>query len=302
MNSLLLSRIAKDYLNQDPDFVPPKQLYRLGWGRSTLGPHPRSRQRDRRPMSLETLAAVLSALREKASSFFDSEESDAAVMLSTSPRLAKPRHLPPGSYNPPRYFSKGALDLDKKKNPAPIPYLLTETHEMDKSRPVPNNSLLLRSLCKGKGTLRQNKQGLFYLDIDNRFISSMVPYLKAFGLVKPPYFNLFGAPDGAHIPVIPSREAAFQYIDQVAEIGKEFSFEIEGLYSIEPEIWPEVEQVWFFKLKSPELEKLRRRYFLPSVPNGHSFHIAVAVKPRATLSHQSRPLPIMRINIGVLAA
>ncbi len=303
MNSLLLSRIAKDYLNQDPDLVPPKQMYRLGWGRSTLGPHPRSRTLPaKRQLTLRTLAGVLSALRERVSDLFDLDESDSPVFLSNSPRLALPRYLPPGSYNPPRYFSKGALDLDKRKNPAPIPYLLTETHEMAKSRPVPNNSLLLRSLCKGKGVLKQNKQGLVYLDIDNRFISSMVPYLKAYGLVKPPYFNLFGSPDGAHIPVIPAREAAFQYIDKVPEAGSEFSFEIEGLYSIEPAVWPEVEQVWFFKLKSPELEKLRRRYFLPSIPGGHSFHIAVAVKPRATVSDQPRPLPIMRINIGFLAA
>lgn len=301
MNSLLLSRLAKDYLNYDPDLVPPQQMYRLGWGRSTLAFHPRTKNPQKRTVSLRTLGAVLAVLRDKISDLFE-QEAFAGAVLSTAPKLSPPRPLAPGSYNPPRYFSKGALDADKRKNPAPIPYLLTETNEMTHARPVPGNSLLIRSLCKGKGVLKKNKQGLIYLDIDNRFISAMIPYLKAYGLVRPPYFNLFGSPDGAHIPVIPAREAAFQYLDQITEVDQEFTFEIEGLYSIEPAIWPEVEQVWFFKLKSPDLERLRRRYFLPATPNGHSFHIAVAIKPRVAVSEQPRPLPIMRINVGFLAA
>ena len=143
---------------------------------------------------------------------------------------------------------------------------------------------------------------MIYLDVDNRFISMLLPYLKAYGLVRPPYFNLFTAPDGAHVPVIPAREAAFQYLEGVDEVGKEFSFEIEGLYSVEPTSWPEVEQVWFFKLRSPELEKLRRKYFLPALPGGHAFPIAVAVKPRVSAGHAPRLLPLMRINPAFIAA
>lgn len=294
MNTILLSRIAKDFLNQDAETVPPSQLYRMAWGGSSVA------RRSRRPLSLSTL-------KEK---FTDFLGRDAAVFrpglfsgfFSTSPKLVPPRQLPPGSYQLPRYFSRGAADFDKKRNPAPIFYLLMETSETAQPRPVPGNSLLLRSLCKGKGILKQNKQGLVYLDIDNRFISSMIPYLKAYGLVKPPYFNLFGSPDGAHIPVVPAREAAFQYLEEIAELGKEYSFEIEGLYSLEPSVWPEVEQVWFFKLRSPELERFRQRHFLPAVPGGHPFHIAVAVKPQTGTAERSTPLPPMRVNVGVLAA
>jgi hypothetical protein len=95
---------------------------------------------------------------------------------------------------------------------------------------------------------------------------------------------------------------AFQYLEPVQEIGSEFSFELQELNSVEPSSWPEVEQVWFFKLHSPELEKLRRKYFLPELPRGHSFHITVAVKPKLALSKQPRALPLMRINVGFLAA
>lgn len=285
MNSLLLSRITKDYLNQDPALVPGRERYRMGWAGSVLSSH-RSENR----------VAMLLDLRERLAGLFEREDVP-PVYLSTSPKLSPPSPPPPATFRPARYFSKGV-----RENPAPIEYLLTETNETSVARPVPGNSLLLRSLCKGKGVLRQNGKGLVYLDIDNRFISMLLPYLKAYGLVRPPYFNLFALPEGAHVPVIPGREAAFQYLDEIAEVGKEFSFVIEGLYSMEPSSWPEVEQVWFFKVHSPELEKLRRKYFLPAVPGGHAFHIAVAVKPRVSAKAVRQTLPLMRINTAFIAA
>jgi len=296
MNSLLLSRLAKDFLNQDLATVPGRQRYRMGWSGSTMAFHPKAK-----PPKKIGLGGLVGAFRDRFAALFKAAE-PSPIFLSTSPRLARPAAPPPATFRPARYFSRGALETDPTKTPAPIAYLLTETNETAQARPVPGNSLLLRSLCKGKGVLKKGPQGLIYLDVDNRFISSLIPYLKAYGLVRPPYFNLFGAPDGAHIPVIPAREMSFQYLEQIDELDREFSFEIEGLYSMEPVSWPEVEQVWFFKLHSPELEKLRRRYFLPAIPGGHAFHIAVAVKPRTTLSKSPLPLPLMRINIAFLAA
>ena len=246
-----------------------------------------------------TFGAVLSALRDKIAG----QPVRRAPRLSTRPQLQAPLLPPPGSYRPALYFAKGALDNDPKKNPTPILYLLMETRETALPRPVPGNPLLLRSICKGKGVLKKNKQGMIYLDIDNRFITAMIPFLKAYGLVRPPYFNLFGnAPDGAHIPVITHRETTFHYIGDLPELGQEFSFEIEGLYSIEPTLWPEVEQVWFFQIRSPELEALRRRAFLVPTPGCHPFHIAVAIKPRLTVATAPYPLPIMRVNSAYCAA
>jgi hypothetical protein len=299
MDKHLLSRITKDFLNLDPDLVSTKERYRLGWGGSVLSSHekalPQSKKR-------KEAATRLIQMRERFASLFSPTGSILPIPLSTSPRLAPPIDLPAATFRPAWYFSRGALEKDRKKNPEPITYLLTETNETARARPVPGNSLLFRSLCKGKGILKENQQGLIYLDVDNRFISMMLPYLKAHNLVRPPYFNLFDAPEGAHIPVISAREAAFQYLDQFEQLGKEFSFEVEGLYSMEPSSWPEVEQVWFFKLSSPELEDYRRRYFLPAHPGGHPFHIAVAVKPRVGSSPFPRSMPLMRINIAFLAA
>lgn len=202
---------------------------------------------------------------------------------------------------PPRYFARGALEKDRNRNPTPLFQLLTESNEIPQLRPIPRNRLLLRTLCRGKGVLKQNQQGHAFLDIDDSFILALYPYLRSQGLVRPPYFNLFGTPDGAHITVIPSRESFFQDLDTLAEIGETFTFEIDGLYSLsKPGSWPEVEEVWFFKVRSPELEKLRKKYFLPSLPAGHSFMIALAVKPAQT--HLCKQSITHRISPSVNAA
>lgn len=290
-----LTSIDRELAKLDPNIVPRRQRMRLVWARSTLTSYSSAFRR-----SL-TLGSILGAIKGMIAQWI--EEPTSPQPSSSRPRLTPPTLPPLGSYRPARYFSKGgALDTEPKRNPAPISYLLIETREVAQARPVPGNSLLLRSLCKGKGILRRNEQGLIYLDIDNRFITAMIPYLKAYDLVRPPYFNFNSFPEGAHIPIITNRESAFYYIDRVEELGKEFSFEIEGLYSLEPTLWPEVEQVWFFKLRSPELETLRRHHFLTPTPGCHSFHIAVAVKPRAFAGKTPHPFPVMRINVAYLAA
>lgn len=275
---------------------PLNSLGRLAWNRSVLIPHPKAL-----PIQAERQerAPLFKSIKKK----FQSSITRPISLDTTRPRLANPRPIPIGSFQLPRYFSRGALETDRRKNPTPIWFLLTESLEQPISRPVPHNASLIRSLCKGRGVLRQNKEGFTYLDVANQFISAMTPYLRAEGLVRPPYFNLFSAPEGAHIPVIPKREADFHFLDQIKELDKEFSFEIEGLYSLKPDGWPEVDEVWFFKVRSPELEALRRRYFLTSIPGCHDFHIVVAVKPRAKGAFKTRrPTPLMRINPSFIAA
>lgn len=290
MDSLLLSRITKDFLNLDPDTVLSKDRYRAGWTGSILTSHQKSpHPKKKRKQGVETLLG-----ERKRYSRFRKTPAD----LSTAPKLETPLPLPEGQVEPAWHFTRGDIDNDKTRNPEPIRYLLTETNEFAQARPVPSSPKILRSICKGHGVLKRNAQGLVYLDIDNRFINMMLPYLKARHLAKPPYFNLFREPNGAHIPVIPAREAAFQYLDQIEEIGQEFTFEIQGLYSMKPTMWPEVEEVWFFKIHSPQLENLRTRYFLPEHPNGHPLHIAIAVKQKTTVTSK-RPIIMMRINASM---
>lgn len=203
------------------------------------------------------------------------------------------------SLSPPRYFTRGARENDRKKHPLPDFYLLTETNETPRAQPLPYPRKLLRPLCRGTGTLRRNDQGYIYLDVDNQFILALLPFLIAQGLSRPPYFNLFSSPVGAHIPVISSRESFFNEIGPIQELNREFSFEIEGFYSVRPSLWPEVEQVWYFKAISSGLEQLRRKYFLSALPGGHSFAIATAIQPARAKTHST---PMFRISPAAFAA
>ncbi len=225
----------------------------------------------------------------------DVTEHHSTVYFTQTPTSAFIRN----SYQLPRYFARGALEKEKKHNPDPYFYLLTETDENPRPRPLPRNRNLLRTLCRGKGILRQTPQDYVYLDIDNQFILALLPYLVTHGLSRPPYFNLFHSPDGAHIPVIPAREAYFQEIGPIREVGEEYSFEIEGLYSVKPNHWPEIEEIWYFKLSCPELEQLRRKYFLPALPNSHPLVIATAIKPS---TEPAGPVPTLRISPAAYAA
>jgi len=249
-----------------------------------------------------TLPPQKPSLFTKIKKIFTKNPSWRLFSLDTRPRLTIPKPPAAGSFSPPRFFSKGALETDRKKNPEPIWQLLTESMEEPLSRPVPQSAPLMRSICKGHGFLKQNKQGMIYLDVDNQFITAITPHLRTKGLIRPPYFNLFIAPEGAHIPVVSKREADFHYLENMKELSKPFSFYIEGLYSSKPDTWPEVEEVWFLKVESPELEALRQRYFLTSKPNGHAFHIVVAVKPYAKGMSKPRPTPLLRVNPAFVAA
>lgn len=260
-----------------------------------------------RPRKRPTLAtaptlqtAPKASILAKVKKIFAKRPSFRSFSLDTRPRLALPKPPALGSFSPPRFFFRGAFETDRKKNPEPIWHLLTESLEEPFSQPIPQHAPLMRSICKGHGFLKQNNQGLFYLDVDNLFITAMTPHLRQQGLIRPPYFNIFSSPEGAHIPVISKREANFHYLNEIKEKGKQFSFFIEGLYSSKPDTWPEVEEVWFLKVQSPELEALRQRYFLTSRPNGHDFHIVVGVKTREKA--RQRPAPLLRINPAFIAA
>lgn len=299
MDSFLLSRLTKDFLNLDADLVPARDRYRKRWSGSVLSAHREAIQSPKK-----SRAERLLELKERFSQLFIDPEEIPPIPLSTSPRLAPPKEPPPSHLAPPWYFSRGVLEKNRKKNPEPILHLLMETTpERVEAKPVPGNSYLFRSLCRGKGILKRKDQGLVYLDVDNRFISMMLPYLKAQGLARPPYFNLFDSPEGAHIPVITVREVGFHYLTEIEGLGMEFSFEVEGLYSVQSVLWPEVEQVWFFRLFSLELEALRQRHCLTDHPGGHPFHIVVAVRPKLGQAHlaAARSMPLMRTNSACLS-
>lgn len=203
------------------------------------------------------------------------------------------------SFKPPKKFLKGKEENSKRKNPPGISYLLRETTEEEKEENIPKLKNLFDKKIDLKGILRVRKDGLFYLDIDDRFIHLFFPILRKKGLIKPPYFSLFEIPKGAHSPVVLSEETKRKSIIDTDLVGSEVSFSIKGIYNMEPDDWEAVEKVWYLKIESKTLEKLRAWNRLSSKINGHDFHIVIAICPR--MNKKTAKTPCMRINPAYLA-
>lgn len=124
-----------------------------------------------------------------------------------------------------------------------------------------------------KGTLRQRDNGFLYLDISNNVIHGMYSLIDEEDIDKPPYFG--DGEVGAHVSVAYEEEVEDL---EIKEIGKEYNFKLGKFYSTNPEGWDKMERVWFVEVVAPELEKLRKKYGLSKLLNGHKFHITVAVR------------------------
>jgi hypothetical protein len=150
-----------------------------------------------------------------------------------------------------------------------------------------------------KGTLRQEGEGMLYLDVPDALIDALLPFLEE-GAERPPYFG-FEGPFGAHFAVVrPQEFFARRGLGKIWELGAEFSFELTGCASVEPAAWPEMERVWYLTVKCPQLEELREKLLLPSTICGRDFLIPIAVRKRAQGRLHTQDL--YRINVSCCAA
>jgi hypothetical protein len=129
-----------------------------------------------------------------------------------------------------------------------------------------------------KAKLKKTDEGFHYLDIPNGFIHSLFKLIDADGIEKPPYFE-GDRSAGAHISVIDADEGKEL---KVKEIGHFFNFSLKEFFSVKPEGWKEMDQVYFIEIECPELKKLRKKYKLPETykDKGHEFHITIACKKK----------------------
>lgn len=299
MNNLLLSKITKDFLNLDPLNLSSRERYRLRWGGSILSPHfSLSKEKNFQELKRKKAGQNLLSFKDSLSRLFSKEEKSSSETASFKSFFHKQMFLSQGE--PLQLFSKGFL---KEKGHEPIQYLLSEEKEGIKEKPLPGNMHLFRSLCKGEGVLKKGPGKEIYLEIQSSFIESLFPYLEVQGLMKPPYLNFFEkGKEGAHIPVISEREALLRQLEGVFLPQKSFSFQVKGLFSSKPVLWPEIEEVWFFQVYSEELEDFRQRHFLSARPNGHLFHIAVAIRKKTSQKSSFNRLSRYRVNPSFLVA
>jgi hypothetical protein len=136
------------------------------------------------------------------------------------------------------------------------------------------------------GRLVASKSGRLLLEVPNALVRGV------FDALHEPGAELPTKSDGqlnAHILVMDKDELAkLGGPEKITERGHYFRYTLGSIYSVKPDGWPEMSKVWFLKVRSPELQKLRRTYGLSSLPNEgkHDFHIIVAVR-RTNVLHEN---------------
>lgn len=218
------------------------------------------------------------------------EECKIFLPLLPSP-TSQIHYFPP---KPPRAPLRTNKNFPKK----PFFELLSDSWETAHAESIPRNRLFLKSLCNGKGTLKKDRLNQVYLEIDRKFFTKLRTHLQSKKAISSSFLDLTDTPN---FSVISFREAFFHNLSfPIEEPHQEFLFEIEGLYSVtHPSEFPELKQIWFLKVRSSALEELRKKHFLPALPNGHPFCIPLAVQ----YSERKRePLSFYRISPSIGAA
>lgn len=129
-------------------------------------------------------------------------------------------------------------------------------------------------------------------DGPGRYVTLSVPeslVKSIYKCIKEDDPDIEDGPDDAHISVITT--------DELEEIGgvdkiddkdfKTYRYELMSIESCDPEGWDEMDKVWFVQVKSRELEQLRTKYDLTTLPNeDHEFHITVGVRKKKAKAAQ----------------
>ncbi len=78
-------------------------------------------------------------------------------------------------------------------------------------------------------------------------------------------------------------------VDKITERGHHFGYTLGPVQEVEPEGWDGVSKVWFIRVKSTELQNLRKSYGLSPLPNDNKFdfHITIAKKRKKILQHNN---------------
>lgn len=118
------------------------------------------------------------------------------------------------------------------------------------------------------GTLKQKSNGFIYLDVDNSYITDLIPLMEYPGEIRPR--PTASKSIGAHISVFHEKEAV-----QPVELGKEFSFQIKDIRSFTLHTRDGLKKLWVIAADSPELESLRESYGLSPKLKGHDYHITM---------------------------
>lgn len=139
------------------------------------------------------------------------------------------------------------------------------------------------------GRLYKSSSGWILLTVPNALVRGVFEAMTEPGIELPPSGD--DNTLNAHISVMrPEELEAIGGPDKVTERGKQFTYTLGRIYSVEPKTWAEMQKVWYIKVHSPALQQLRRSYGLTSLPNEgkFDFHITTAVLRKNVLGRNAR--------------
>lgn len=134
------------------------------------------------------------------------------------------------------------------------------------------------------GRLYKTPDDWIMLSVPNALVRGVFSAMHEPGIELPPQED--GGGLNAHISVMrPEELAQLGGGDKITERGKQYTYTLGRIYSVEPEGWPDMSKVWYIKVHSPELQALRRSYGLSGLPGDgkFDFHISVAVRRKKVL-------------------
>lgn len=129
-----------------------------------------------------------------------------------------------------------------------------------------------------RGILKQKDNGYLYLEVSNDYIGKILPLIDAPGKIVPPSHYTSKKGIGAHISVMYENEQILNEIWEIKELGQEFSFTILELRTVKLNKDNQIKKLWLLAVDAPELEQLRECYGLPSLMQGHNFHISIGTQ------------------------
>lgn len=157
--------------------------------------------------------------------------------------------------------------------------LITHTYAVDDFH-IENQPEVLGKIIQfqQKGILKQKDNGYLYVEVSKDFIAEALPLIKAQGKIVPPRHYTSKKGIGAHISVMYENEQILNEIWEIKELGHEFTFTVMELRTVKLNKDNKVKKLWLIAVSSPELEKLRESYGLPSKLKNHDFHITIGTQ------------------------
>jgi hypothetical protein len=125
------------------------------------------------------------------------------------------------------------------------------------------------------GQLQIKKNGFVYLNVDDRMIELAQEHLELTHPAKSVIDK--NKAMGAHISVMNDSETKKRKITSLDEVGQWFTYEIKDLYYIDRvnKKKHQRERLWVLGVESQGLERLRMKYEMKPLLQGHNFHITL---------------------------